>query len=347
MKAEIQFMSLSHITLVVPGLFESLSRRDQLLPRYQSLEIILTKADRSSNENTSYHRDLMKQFDIDLKTPGCAAAVSRFADTGKRDNQIWMQLTPVFLNADKDRLMLQGQSMLSITRQEADSLVRELNNCYKDDDFQFEAGHPERWYVRLPELPESTFSDYLDVLGRNIEPFMPSGSDQGEWRCMINEMQMLLHSTEINQQRQECSHYPVNSVWCWGEGKIPQTVNSHWRSIYTNEIFCKGLAKISETDVYDLPDHADKLFENIQRDGFTGENNQLIVIQQSEENILSLDFEHYTQRLAELERGWFKPLLNRLVRGEIESMTFTGGDGFNYKLQKKHLRRFWRKRISV
>jgi len=337
----------SHITLIIPGLFDSLSRQNREMPRYDALETILAKSDQQVSGITSYHDCILKQFDIEFDVAGCIAAVSRFADTNKQDDKVWMVATPVFLNADKDRLILQGQSMLSIKQGEADKLVNDLNDCYKDDGWLFESCHPERWYVSLPELPVSQFSHYIESLGRNIEPFMPKGSDQLHWRSVINEMQMLLHASDVNQQRLEVSDYPINSVWCWGDGKLPKSVKSQWDSIYTNDVFCKGLGMLSETVVNELPIHADKIIENNQMKKNTNESHKLVIMQQNEEDILSLDFEYYIQRINNLEQNWFKPMLDKLKNGDISSLTFLACNGFCYQLKKSHLRRFWKKRKSI
>jgi len=344
-------MTTSHITLVIPGLFDSLSRQNQVMPRYNALEMLLAKSDKSLYEADSYHDYILKQYQVELKTAGCVAAVSRFADSAYLDNNLWMQLTPVFLNADKDRLILQGQSMLSIKQREADKLISELNDCYKEDGWRFESYDPERWYVSIDKHPDSLFHGYFDALGRNVEHYLPRGKDQTEWHRVVNEIQMLFHASEVNQVRIENSHYPINSVWCWGIGEIPQSVNSHWHMVYTNDVFCKGLAMLSHNPVFDLPEHADVLQKNILSDAGVKQDHEelqnLVVLQQSEEDCLSLDFSHYTKRISELEENWFQPLLNQLKQGLCASITLIACNGFSYRIEKKHLRRFWRRQKPI
>lgn len=344
-------MTASHLTLVIPGLFESMARQNQVMPRYHALETLLAKSNKLPSRANTYQDYILKQYKTDLQTAECVAAVSRYADSGYLDDKIWMQLSPVFLNIDKDRLILQGQSMLSVSSHEADILVNELQNLYKDEGWRFENYHPERWYVSIDKLPDSMFHVYYDALGRSVEPFLPQGSDQTEWHRILNEMQMLLHASEVNQARTEKSQYPINSVWCWGAGKIPASVDSHWHTVYTDDVFCKGLSLLSLDPVFDLPEHVDGLKKNISSHIEVKQSDkvwhELVVMRQTEEDCLSLDFSHYTQRLSTLENNWFQPLLNGLKQGQYTSVTLIACDGYQYQIEKKHLRRFWKKRKSI
>lgn len=317
------------------------------MPRFEALEVLLARAEQTRLEKTSFHECIVQQFDVNAKTPECIAAVCRYADSGKRDNKIWMCFSPVFLHADKDRLLLQGQSMLAVTEQEAARLIGELNSLYKEDGWLFESHHPERWYASIDSLPDALFSHYLEVLGRSIESFLPQGQERIEWHRVVNEIQMLLHASEVNQQRLEKSCYPINSVWCWGGGQLPDTVRSDWNAVYTDDIFCKGLVQLAGGVAKALPEHVDELFDAVQQCEPGKEMHQLVVMQQTEEDILSLDFTRYLQKLASLEDKWFKPLLRQLGNGRCKSLTLLAGNGIKYYLEKKHLRRFWKRPKAI
>ena len=52
------------------------------------------------------------------------------------------------------------------------------------------------------------------------------------WYRLINEIQMFMHGHEINQKRLENGLLPINSLWCWGGGQLPEPRGNeiHWYS---------------------------------------------------------------------------------------------------------------------
>lgn len=343
-------MTTTNITLLVPDLFKGIARDSNQLPRFEALETLLARSDRIKTTTDSFYACVLQQFHIDAEL-NCfpSAAVSRYAESGCKDERVWMHVDPVFMQADKDRLILRGSHMLELDKSTADLLLQELNKLYAEDDYLFECYHPHQWYLRLPHAPLSRFQALSNVLGRSVEPFMPEGEDQTHWRRFMNEVQMLLHAADVNQQRLEQQQYPVNSIWCWGAGEIPGSLQSPWDEVYTDDVLVKGLSLLSDTQVHQLPESATELLQHWPSNRNSNKSQVLVVHTQNEADLLNLDMNYTIEKLQRMEQYWFKPLLQALKNKDISSISLLACDGMQYRLDKKQLRRFWRprKRISL
>ena len=47
------------------------------------------------------------------------------------------------------------------------------------------------------------------------------------WYKLLNEIQMFMHQHEVNQQRMQSGLLAINSLWFWGAGSRPQTLDSN------------------------------------------------------------------------------------------------------------------------
>jgi hypothetical protein len=81
--------------------------------------------------------------------------------------------------------------------------------------FVIRGGH---WFVVSPApLALQTFA--LDsVLGRSVQEHMPSGAHARAWRILSNEIQMLWHSSTVNDAREQRGARTANALWLHGGG---------------------------------------------------------------------------------------------------------------------------------
>ena len=59
------------------------------------------------------------------------------------------------------------------------------------------------------------------VIGRDVDPWLPSGASARLLRRLQNEMQMLLYTHPINEARAARRDLPINSLWFSGTGCLP------------------------------------------------------------------------------------------------------------------------------
>jgi len=127
----------------------------------------------------------------------------------------WLRADPVHLRLQRDQMLLSGV-MPGVD--EAEQFCASLNEYFNGQGMEFFAPHPQRWYMRLDELPRISTTPISGVLGRNVRGALPTGEDAARWHQLFNEIQMMLFAHPLNQAREQRNEPMINSVWFWGGG---------------------------------------------------------------------------------------------------------------------------------
>jgi hypothetical protein len=138
------------------------------------------------------------------------------------------------------------------------------------------------------------------------------------WRQCLTEAQMLLHTHEVNQQREDSGLMSINSLWLHGSGDLSD-INKKAHSISSicsDQMMLKGLADFSQCDHFEMPVSVDIYL------------NTLSTCVQSTDHILYLhDLEHLTNYtdttpwlsgLAKILDNWLYPLLHAANKNNIK-----------------------------
>jgi hypothetical protein len=199
---------------------------------------------------------LLRHFDL-LPRGWPVAALTRDLDAGDALPAAWLRADPAWVRPDINgaRLMACGD-MLRLTQQDADALLPALRPLFGDVGFILDAPTPARWYLRLPRharLP--AFVDPADALGADVFDHLPgsddSGSEARRWRALANEAQVVLHNHPWNARRAAAGKPPVNALWFWGPGVLPDHVTTRHSRLRSNDPLARALAKaaaITHTD---------------------------------------------------------------------------------------------------
>jgi len=157
----------------------------------------------------------------------------------------WLRADPVHFLVDRDRATLHDTAILGVTRAEADALTAALQAHFAADGLAFAAPVPERWYVRVPpaEMPATTPLD--EAVGRDIVGLLPRGPGRINWPGAFTEAQMVLGAHPVNVARESRGEPAINSVWFWGEGALPASVEQRYKRIHSNDAYARGLATLS------------------------------------------------------------------------------------------------------
>ena len=255
-----------------------------------------------------------------LRSPPPVAALSLLADCGIRDG-CWLRADPVHVSVGNASITLHPASMLRATRDEAAALVAALQALFAEDGFEFRAGTPERWYVRVPdgEMPRTTPLE--EALQRNVFGLLPRGSGRVNWPSALTEAQMLLTAHEVNTAREARGVPAINGVWFWGEGALPAAVARPYSLVYTDDAFALGLAMLSGVRAADTPASLDGL--DAVRDGET----VLAIVQGPSQALQRGDLESWAEQARRLDEAWFVNLADAVERfGAVRIILPTGRD---------------------
>lgn len=134
---------------------------------------------------------------------------------GQTDVYQWC-LDPVYIQIDLDEALLHAGDELLIDEQDARQIIADINRHFVEDDLYIEYCTPQHWLLKAQlELETRSLSE---VLYRNVNDYLPQGSDAPRWQRILNEIQMLLYTHPVNDRRQAKGKLPINSLWLWGNG---------------------------------------------------------------------------------------------------------------------------------
>ena len=198
------------LTIVLPGLGVILSQEIITGRLPTSLKQIL-KHGKKTPQPGSLDRCL---FELYSQTPLSGTDLPDMALAGEDAS---IGVSPCYLRADRDQLRLFGPDSLGINTREAQALIALIQPLF-DGDLTLESA--DKWRLSYTEPPQATFTALADVVGKNVQPYLPAGEQASSWIRLWNEIQMVLHECEINEQRALAGKPPINSVWFWGLGEF-------------------------------------------------------------------------------------------------------------------------------
>jgi hypothetical protein len=305
---------MTRLTLLLPG-----GERFTGIVLPASLAKAFGRADELSGQ-VGEQAQLSRHFRL-LPDRWSHAALTRVADTGLDDahSSAWLRTDPAYIRPDINgaRLLATGAA-LSITAQDVEAFLPALRPLFGDAGFLLDAPHPTRWYLRLPRearLPE--FAAPGDALGEDVFDHTPDGPEARRWRTLLSETQVMLHNHPHNEERAHAGLVPVNSLWFWGGGVLPDSVTSDSTTVFSDDPVLHGLAGVGTFKAMPIADF--KSFESMPNDAL-------------------IDLRAVRDPKVLLER-WLLPA-QAATQDQLE---FDLADGRMFQLQPSHRWRFWRK----
>ncbi|MCC8363302.1 phosphoglycerate mutase [Lysobacter sp. A6] len=276
----------------------------------------LGRADRTEGD-AGERAQLLRHFDL-LPRGWPVAAITRAFDANDAPLSAWLRADPAFVRPDINgaRLLACGDA-LRLDQAEADAFVSVLRPLFGDSGMPIDAPRPARWYLRLPrEAKLPSMASPEEALGADLFDHLPEGPEGRRWRALLSEAQVALHQHPLNAQRAAAGKPPVNSLWFWGGGVLPDHVTTPHASVRSNEITLRALASIADAGGVDLPARFDGagLFD-----------------------LRSL------RDLRALDAEWVEPALSSLKSGTLSSLAIDCEDGAQFTFLRSQRWRFWRK----
>lgn len=302
---------MAQATLLLPA---RVRLRGQALP--PAVAAALGRADRAQAE-AGERAQLRRQFRL-LPDRWPVAALTRQHDAGDAAGALWLRADPARVSPDMTgaRMLAFGEA-LGLTAEDTTQLLPALKPLFGDAGLLLDAPHPSRWYLRLP--PDSVlpvFTPAGDVLGDDLFAHLPEGDAGRRWRALLSEAQVLLHNHPWNALRAAQGKPPVNSLWFWGEGRLPDAVHTGYRQVKGHDVLLQALAAAAGVDA----GHAD------------GEGGVDALI----------DLRHLRD-LDLLCRDGLQPLLAALSKGELQVLALDFEDGALFTLRRAQRWRLWRR----
>lgn len=135
----------------------------------------------------------------------------------------YMLMEPTHLRLDRDRLLISESELLQLSTDDAQQIITLINEHFVGELKVFQISD-ELWLIGLNFALDGTVSyPLIDIIGENVDEFLPIGPQRLHLHKLMNEIQMLLFNVPLNKQREEDGLLNVNSVWLWDKhhGKLP------------------------------------------------------------------------------------------------------------------------------
>lgn len=272
-----------------------------------------------------------------LAAPLPAAALRRLALRQHPGDDDWLCLDPVRLRFEQHSLIVDDPQRLELTSDEANALAVSLAPTFAGLG-QLEVISPHAWNLRLSAAAPA-FQDLPEAVGRSAA-LLPLDAAHAAWRHAISEAQMQLHAHPVNQAREAAGRSPVNSLWPWGGGRLPEFDNSAPISphdaLWSDDPVAHGIARLLQIDGSALPAGFNRAVAR----------RPLAVHHALDHPARTADATIWREQLARFEADWLAPALGALRSGRLGTLRLIApGDLATAELQvgRHDLWKIWRK----
>lgn len=283
---------------------------------------------------------LQRHFDL-MPRRWPVAALTRAIDAGDGSGEgsgtQWLRADPAWIRPDINgaRLFAVGEG-LRLAREDVDALLPSLRPLFGDAGMPIDAPDPSRWYLRVaPGVPLPAFPDPDDALGADLgdalvddaggrDAAAAGRADARRWRTLLSEAQVVLHNHPWNARRASEGKPPVNSLWFWGGGALPDRVAARFASVASGNVLLRGLAARAGLVLQPSPE------------GFA--------MPAARGALLDARGVADAESLFAL---WLHPAMRGLRLGELQALALDFADGARFDLRASQRWRVWRRPLRA
>ena len=326
-----------NLDLVLPGLFDlplSELAPELLAEQLPGLNRVLRQANTTPNQAFTIDAVLQQVLDlpITLESPAPGLPLAQAcasADIEKASRLLLFQA--VHLQPDLHSAIIVPIQNNPDNLNEINIIINDLGDIFKVD-FDIDFVADGLFLMTLNEFDAPTqYPHILSVLGKSANPYIEQSRDNLRWYKLLNEIQMFMHQHPINQQRGHAGRLPVNSLWFWGGGGLPQrypgnlawccddpTLNRFAESLGLTTL---GLGELADLDASSDAVCIDLRLLELLKTGIATELDQL---------------------LLDIEARLLTPLLN-IVDKNRKRLRLRAGFEFDFELSPAAGLKFWRR----
>ncbi len=151
---------------------------------------------------------------------------SGLADAG--DTEAWGITTLCHWQVEVDDIVLGDPGAIGIDADESAALLAAAQPFFEEDGIALHAtATPGRWLARGKPFAQLPTASIDRVINGPISQWAPVTDGARALRRLQNEMQMLLYTQRVNDDRTSRGAPPINSFWLSGTGALPSGAVAH------------------------------------------------------------------------------------------------------------------------
>ena len=151
------------------------------------------------------------------------AALQAQADGVDVGDLAWGLLTPAHWHLGTDQVSLIDPRGLMLDDATSRALFDAVQDLFTSRGYAMHYAAPLRWYVAHESLANLPTASLDRVIGRNVDAWLGTAPALQAIRRLQSEVQMLLYTHPLNDERQARGLLPVNSFWLSGCGPLQPT----------------------------------------------------------------------------------------------------------------------------
>ena len=161
-------------------------------------------------------------------------AARQAAALGLDTGQAWGLLTPVHLHLGTEQVGMTPPASLQLDAASSRALLDAVRPLFESEGFGLHYAAPLQW-LATHALFDGLATAALDrVVGRNVDAWLPDHRSAGLIRRLQIEVQMLLYTHALNDQREAAGLPTVNGIWLSGCGRLP-AAGSHSPAVQVDD----------------------------------------------------------------------------------------------------------------
>ena len=261
-----------------------------------------------------WRADAFRVIAPDAAVVPAVACAALLADCGPVEGAWVCVATPVNYVAEMSSVRLSQDGILALAPPIAEKLTADFNRIWNGSGVRLMAGAgapraTAQLYCIFDKILHVTTRDPQDVLGRNIEEYLPSGTDAPRLRQLMSEIEMWLF--EQASRRADLSR--LNAFWLWGGGMPLESLPSVSGWFAGDDLYFNALVR-----------------------GSSG-------IEKSDSGVVVTNKIPGSDGWNEIESRWLKTAAAQLRSRRISRLDLSGGERC-LTLNASLLPRFWRRR---
>ena len=141
-------------------------------------------------------------------------------------DEAWALMTPCHWAMGREHATLTDPTTLDLSEADSRTLLAAMQPYFATEGITLHYLQPTRWLAEgnvFASLPTASLDR---VLGRNVDRWLPASKAV---KLLQNEMQMLLYTHPINDERAANRLRSVNSFWVSGSGALTENVSANTR----------------------------------------------------------------------------------------------------------------------
>ena len=167
---------------------------------------------------------------------------------GDTAGKAWAFITPCHWAMGREHATLTDPSALELEAWESQILLSAMQPYFATEGITLHLARPDRWLAEGEVFRDLPTASLDRVLGRNVDAWLPGAKTAPSLRRLQNEMQMLLYTHPINDQRASNGQRSVNSFWISGTDALGRPFSTLGKSTVNSPITPRSLAQAAFAD---------------------------------------------------------------------------------------------------